>query len=174
MKLINLSTMRAYNAIPKGSYIVLLVGEIRSGGKYYSMFNHLNIPGELYQTYIKIQHNTWSGRNGAYRNNPRALTAHEMIAVIKKPSGYEITLLVPTRYKGDLRDIKTSTWKDIVSEVLRNIGEGSSLDEIYSEIEGHKKTETNQNWRAKVRQILQQLEASGLAEHVSRGTWKAA
>ncbi len=35
------------------------------------------------------------------------------------------------------------TWKDVVKEALAEIGSSGHLDEIYSKINGHPKTETN-------------------------------
>lgn len=169
MTKINLATMRAYSAMQPGAFMVILVGEIRADGRYYSMYQNLALPGEFYQSYIKLQHNTWSGRQGGYNKNLRALTGHEMIAVIRKPSGYEIAYVVPKEYIMDIRDSKTATWRDVVLAVLRKLGNTASLENIYSEIEGHKKCSTNPHWQAKVRQTLQMYCTS-----VERGVWKMA
>lgn len=154
MKQINLSTMRAYMAIPKGSFIVILVGEIRAKNQYMSMYQHLALPGEIFQSYVKLQHNTWSSRQGTYSTSQRALTSHEMIVVLKKPSGYELCYIYPKEAKMDIRDCNTATWKDVVSYVMQNL-KSASLQMIYKEIEGYSKCKKNPNWQAKVRQTLQ-------------------
>ena len=41
------------------------------------------------------------------------------------------------------------TWKDVVKEALLEIGNSGHLDDIYSKIRGHPKTETNPIWRDK-------------------------
>ena len=48
------------------------------------------------------------------------------------------------------------TWKDVVKEALSEIGTSGRLDDIYSKIKGHPKTETNPTWRDTVRRTLQQ------------------
>ncbi|NJD54673.1 MAG: hypothetical protein FIB07_17665 [Candidatus Methanoperedens sp.] len=48
------------------------------------------------------------------------------------------------------------TWKDVVKEALLEIGSSGHLDDIYSKIKGHPKTETNPTWRDTVRRTLQQ------------------
>ncbi|HEY9205732.1 MAG TPA: hypothetical protein VIO58_07395 [Candidatus Methanoperedens sp.] len=48
------------------------------------------------------------------------------------------------------------TWKDVVKEALAEIGTSGHLDNIYSKIKGHPKTETNPTWRDTVRRTLQQ------------------
>jgi len=170
MKLVNLSTMRAYSALPSGSYMVILVGEIRSNGRFYSMMQNLCLPGEHFQTYVKLQHNTWSGRKSySGGRSPRAMTGHEMIAVIKKPSGYEIAYVIPREYVLDIRDSQTATWKDVVHAVMNKLGT-ANLSRIYEEIEGYKKCRNNPHWRDKVRQTLKR----GGFKHVSEGVWAAA
>lgn len=174
MRSVNHAIIRAYNAMPKGSYEVCLVGEIRSHGQYRSMMQNLSIPGILHQTFIKIQHNTVSGRRNYSCNNDYALTGHEMIAVIKKPSGYELSIVIPRRYTMDIRDSKMATWKDVVMAAVRNLGGTQKNSDIYLEIENHEKAARNPNWRAKVRQTLQVLSQAGLIVHVAEGQWRAA
>lgn len=174
MRSVNHAIIRAYNAMPKGSYEVCLVGEIRSHGQYRSMMQNLSIPGILHQTFIKIQHNTVSGRRNYSCNNDYALTGHEMIAVIKKPSGYELSIVIPRRYTMDIRDSKMATWKDVVMAAVRNLGGTQKNSDIYLEIENHEKAARNPNWKAKVRQTLQVLSQAGLIVHVAEGQWRAA
>lgn len=185
MKAINKAILRGYAAMPFGSYQAVVIGDIRRkvDGKsvFKSMLTDLAIPGEMVQLLVKMQHNTVSGRNAMYNNtstNKRNffLIEHEFVVVIKKPSGYEIAYILPKQYEMDIRDSKTTaTWKDVVYAVMRNLGKESSLDEIYSEIEGHKKTQANpENWKAKVRQVLQQLQQAGVTINTQRGVWKLA
>ena len=172
MKTINKAVMRGYAAMPKGSYQAVVVGDIRRNGEFHSMLHDLAIPGKLEQLLVKMQHNTTSGRT---RQKPNGifLIEHEFITVIKKPSGYEIAYTVPKRYRMDIRDSKTATWKDVVYAII-NQGQEMSLAEIYREIQGHKKTESNPNWKAKVRQTLQMLRNDHVVYSVCRGTWKIA
>lgn len=171
---VNHALLRAYNAMPAGSYEVCLVGEIRSKGQYRSMMQHLVIPGELHQTFIKLQHNTVSGRKTYGYGGDRALTGHEMIAVIKKPSGFELTYIMPRKVSMDIRDSNMATWKDVVMSVIRDIKSVFDLPTVYQALDGHKKASANRNWQAKVRQTLQMLEASGMVCHIARGQWKLA
>lgn len=56
----------------------------------------------------------------------------------------------------DMRDIRMSTWRDIIIGVLDNMGGKATLDQIYSAVEGHKRTRSGKNshWKEKVRQTL--------------------
>ncbi len=170
MNAVNHAIMRGYNSLHPGAYEVVLVGEIRSKGEYRSMMADLIRPTQLHQTFIKMQHNCVSDRSGnSYSKSDRTLTGHEMIAVFKKPSGYEIAYIVPRTVTMDIRDSVQATWQDVVASVMRKLGE-ASLDAIYTELEGRKKTENNPHWKEKVRQTLQK----GCYINSSRGYWKLA
>lgn len=175
MRCVNHAIIRTYNAMPTGAYEVCLVGEIRTNGQYHSMMQNLAIPGILHQIYVKVQHNTTSGRRMyAYGKSDFALTGHEMIAVIKKPSGFEIAYTVPKQYKMDIRDSNMATWKDVVMNVIRNIHGIITNEMVYDALKGHKRIQNNLNYKAKVRQTLQKLEKSGLVIHVGEGQWTMA
>ena len=170
MNAVNHAIMRGYNSLQPGAYEVVLVGEIRSKGQYRSMMADLIRPTALHQTFVKLQHNCVSDRSGrSYGHSDRALTGHEMIAVFRKPTGYEIAYVVPKEYKLDIRDSQMATWKDVVASVMHKL-KNASLDAIYSEIEGCKKAKSNANWKAKVRQTLQ----FGDYINTSRGQWALA
>lgn len=180
MNAVNKAVMRGFSSMPKGSYQAIIVGDVRrkTNGKstFKSMLADLCIPGELEQILVKMQHNTVSSRNCYSKQRTFFLIEHEFIVVIKKPSGYEIAYVMPQRCTSDIRDsIFTATWKDVVFTVLTSIGHEASLAQIYAEIDGHKKTRKNpNNWKAKVRQVLQQLGSAGLAVNTKRGYWAIA
>lgn len=179
MNCINKAVLRGYSAMPSGSYQAVVVGDVRNRVNGVSMFRsmlaELAIPGEMVQLLVKQQHNTVSGRSGnTYSNGNKRnffLIEHEFIVVIKKPSGYEIAYVLPQKYELDVRDSNSATWKDVVCSVLRKLGKTSNLSEIYAEIDGHKKCETNPHWKDKVRQVLQQLQKTGLLINAERGYW---
>lgn len=175
MNAINKAIMRGYSAMPKGSLQAVVCGDVRRkvDGKsvFRSMMTNLVIPGEMVQLLIKEQHNTVSGRNSSYNNLSFFLIEHEYIVVIKKPSGFEIAFTIPKKYTTDLRDAKSSTWKDVVYTTLRELRGEQKLEAIYSQIDGHKKAQNNTHWKEKVRQVLQQLKAAGLVTSSERGTW---
>lgn len=172
MRAINYSTMRAYAALPKGSFLVLLVGEIRSKGHYYSMFQNLAIPGVMFQTYVKIQNNA-SSFFSTYGKSQRALTMHEMIAVIRKPSGYEMAYIVPRVVKLDMRDAQCVTWKDVVMAYAYE-RHSFTTKEIENDLKNHQRGRNNQHVEEKIRQTCQQLVKAGLLVHPVRGTWQLA
>ena len=179
MNAINKAILRGFAAMPNGSYQAVVVGDIRKkvNGKsiFRSMLKDLAMPGETIQILVKMQHNTVSGRNSSYSGNRNFfLIEHEFVVITKKPSGYEIAYVLPKKYKMDIRDSRSATWKDVVYTVLRELDHSASLEEIYDSIEGHEKCNANIHWKDKVRQVLQSLAKTGKTVNVSRGVWACA
>lgn len=73
--------------------------------------------------------------------------------------------------EADMRDLKVSTWRDVVAAVLDKLGGKASLSELYEAIDGHKKTKNNPHWKAKIRQTLQMGDCFTSSE---RGVWSVA
>lgn len=78
-------------------------------------------------------------------------------------------IILPHNYNVDIRDSKTSTWRDVVYAALKTLNGKCSLDELYAEIGGHKKTEANPHWKEKIRQVLQSYKMFNSPE---RGVWQ--
>ena len=169
MKTLNEVVMKYYSAMEPGARMSILMGDVRRGGLH-SMLTDIVKPGNLEQIIIKAQHNCVSdGRT--YSNRNFVPIVHEYIMVLKKLAPYLINFKLPQEYELDTRDSNSSTWKDVVFVALKKIGRNASLEEIYSEIEGHKKTQNNNNWQAKIRQTLQM---SNVFVHVDNGVWAVA
>ena len=171
MLAVNHAVMRAYSAMPAGSYEVILVGEIRTKGEYHSMFRALALPGILHQTFVKMQHNTMStGRT--YSSNDFAMTAHEMIAVIKKPGGYEISFVMPKKYALDIRNSTSATWKDVVMSVVRECRQPFvTYQYVTDQVRGYEKAKSNSHLEEKIRQTLQRLCRDGLLAKMDTNKW---
>lgn len=169
MKTLNEIVMKYYAAMDTGARMGILMGDVRRNGKFYSMLAEIVKPGNLEQILIKTQHNTVSGRkNIAYANNSFTPLAHEYLMVLKKLSPYIIDFMHTKHYEMDIRDSKTTTWRDVVLATLRKLGGKATLYSIYEEIEGHNKCKNNVNWQAKVRQVLQEYKEFASDQ---RGCW---
>ena len=171
IKALNKIICKYYASIDSGGRMGVLVGDIRRQGRFYSMLADMARPGELEQIYIKTQHNCVSnGRR--YSGNRFTPIAHEYLVVLKKPAPYMADFVLPKLYRNDLRDnVNTVTWKQVVFAALKKLGGKGSLEDIYAEVEGHKKTETNKDWKAKIRQVMQ---LSELFSSPKRGVWQIA
>lgn len=169
VKAMNYCMMKQYSALQTGGRIGILMGDMRRKGKYYSMFLELAKPGEIESVVIKKQSNTLSGYK-TYSNNKFIPIEHETFLILKKPSPYVLDFSYLKKAALDIRDSISATWKDVVNAVMDKFhGLAVSLEQIYAEIEGHQKTLSNPNWKAKVRQTLQQLSN---CINVEKGKWQ--
>lgn len=169
VKMQNYCTMKQYAALETGGRLVILMGDIKKKGKLYSQLLDIIKPGTVENIIIKEQFNCTSDRTSYSRKF--IPICHEYLLILRKdvPLMYHCTMTV--RNDTDIRDVECSTWKNVVIEILQYIGRPARLDEIYGAIEGHRKTKSNPNWRAKVRQILNQNREF---QSINRGVWELA
>lgn len=150
----NYCMIKQFAALEKGGRMFVLMGDMKRKGRLYSMLADIVKPGQLEQIIIKAQHNCWSDRQ-TYSNNNFVAIAHEYLMVVKKENG----LIVPVSYSVkrtlDIRDSKTASWRDVMFAILEEAGGEMTLEELYAKMEGKKKTEDNVNWKAKIRQTMQ-------------------
>lgn len=168
MKVLNAVVMKYYAALENGSYMSVLMGDVRRGG-FHSMFTDIVKPGELQQVIIKKQNN-YSSAGKTYQARNFVPIEHEYIMVLKKLMPYIINFQLPQKHEIDIRDSESATWADVVYAVIKDKG-GISLSEIYTSIEGHKKCQKNPHWKEKIRQTLQQY---AIFVSTERGIWQVA
>ena len=166
MYTLNCVIMKYYAAMESGARMSILMGDVRRGGLH-SMLTDIVKPGELQQIIIKQQHNFMSAGK-TYQSRNFVPIEHEYLMVLKKLSPYIIDFICAEKHSMDIRDSQSATWRDVISAVMQSKG-NCSLDQIYSEVEGYKKCESNPNWKAKVRQVLQLN--PNLFRSAERGVW---
>lgn len=167
VKTMNECLMKFYQSMDTGARMCVLMGDIKKKGRLYSMLSEIVKPGHLENIVIKAQHNCVS--DGRTYSGSFIPIVHEYIMILKKPSAYEMEIILPHNYNVDIRDSKTSTWRDVVYAALKTLNGKCSLDELYAEIGGHKKTEANPHWREKIRQTLQSYK---MFNSPARGVWQ--
>lgn len=168
VKQMNFCMMKQFAALEKGGRMFVLMGDIKKKGKLYSMLADIIKPGTLEQIVIKAQHNCVSDRT-YYSNKNFIPIIHEYVMILRKDS----SLIIPVKYtkdsEMDMRDMKVSTWRDVIIAIMENCGTTMTLEELYQKIDGHKKTQNNPHWKEKIRQTLQ---LNKMFENVDRGTWR--
>ncbi|MDD2268936.1 MAG: hypothetical protein PHY15_05225 [Eubacteriales bacterium] len=166
----NYACLKQYNALEKGGRMYILVGDLKRKGKLYSMICDIAKPGTIENIVIKAQHNCWSDKV-SYCSNNFIPIIHEYLLILRKDSPLVYNLKMTINRVLDIRDQVASSWKDVVADVLSSLKGPQSLDSIYREIEGHKKTKDNPHWKEKVRQTLQIHPQ--LFRSPERGVWQA-
>lgn len=143
-------------ATKPGSYYGTIIGDLRSKGRYvsYQAEAIARMPSdELAGVLIKQQHNTMSS-NKVYGNLKLPFISHEYIVLWQKKneSIFYFLNIVAKQAQNRL----TGTWLNVVKIALSSIASPSSLEKIYDVISQCPKVQANPNWKAKIRQVLNQ------------------
>ena len=148
--------------------MALLVGDIKKKGSLSSMPFELTKPRVLENVIIKTQHNCMSDQR-VYSGRFIPIV-HEYVLLLRKDAPLVVPMLMTYRITGDVRDMPGATWRDIIAGVLEECHGRASLEEIYQRVEGHKRAQSQQWWKEKVRQTLQINPQT--FEHTGRGMWR--
>ena len=173
IKMLNYTVLKQFSALETGGRLGILMGDIKTKGKVRSMLFEIAKPGTVESIVIKQQHNCWSNRSVNYSGS-FIPTDHEYFLILKKESPYILDFQIAKDISFDIRDSIDATWKDVVIAALEYLGSNASLDQIYGQLEGHRKSRVNSNWKAKIRQTLQYLRDCGIAASTERGVWALA
>ena len=142
-----------YNALRYGGHLAILTGDVKREGRLYSLIKDMQWYGLPIQHIIKTQHNCFSD-NKKY-NNKFIPIIHEHLLIFKKSDHYIIRCTITKTIDLDTRTRTKMNWHSVVLNAMEKLGGNATLKQLYSEIEGHAKTQTNKHWREKIRQTLQ-------------------
>ena len=116
---------------------------------------------------IKAQHNCVSDRR-TYGGRFIPIV-HEYVLLLRKETPLVIPFLMTYRVNSDIRDMPGATWRDIIADILEDCNGRAPLEEIYRRGEGHKRAQSQQWWKEKVRQTLHRYSDSFRQD--GDGTW---
>lgn len=173
VQMLNFTVLKQFAALEKGGRMGILMGDIKSKGQLKSMLLEIAKPGIVESIVIKQQFNCWSNRSVNYSGS-FIPTDHEYFLILRKKSDYILDFQITRNVKLDMRDSADSTWKDVIVAVLGFYDKPVSNEQIYAQLEGHKKAANNPNYRAKIRQTLQYLRDKGIVIQIERGMWQMA
>lgn len=168
VRMMNYCMMKQFASLEPGGRIAVLMGDMKRKGRLFSMLCDIVKPGTMENIVIKAQHNCWSDTR-TYSGNFIPIV-HEYLLICRKDEPMLIPLRMTVQRQADVRDLKSATWKDVVASVMESIGGTVTLEALYQEIDGHRKTATNQHWKEKVRQTLQIH--PDIFYHDGKGRWK--
>lgn len=148
----NSCMLKQFRSLEKGGRMFTLVGDIKRKGTLYSMIFEMVKPGTLEQVIIKAQHNCWSD-NRQYSSKNYVPITHEYLLVLKKDNGLYYPVMVTTNRHQDIRNAMKAPWRDVIAAIIEENGP-RTLQELYNDVRGFKRVQTNNNMDEKVRQTL--------------------
>lgn len=173
---LHMALMNQRDATKGGGYYGTIIGDWRRNGVYtsYQAECIARMPAqELAAVLIKVQHNTLSdAKSYPGMKLPRIL--HEYIILWNKPKQIMSVLGDLSRMASQQQERLQSTWRVVVRSVLCTLGGEAELDAIYARVSQNapEKLKSNPNWKAKIRQVLNQHPAEYKSD--VRGVWKLA
>lgn len=155
----HLALVNQREATAPGGLYGTIIGDLRRQGAYYSFQSEFiaRMPGnELKAVLIKAQHNVQSDqKNYGRMGMPKIM--HEYVILWEKPARVQVSLLSTLAQMANQANNRLqSTWRVVVKEALVALGGEADLSELYAKVEGSaaSKVSRNDNWKAKVRQVL--------------------
>jgi hypothetical protein len=148
---LELAVMNIHDAVEANGVYGILMGNLRRAGEYYNLSSLVEriAPGKLIDEIIKVQHNCVSDSR-SYRGNLVRIS-HEKLLVFRRQQASLFLLGAMQRRAEAMTGI---TWRAAVRRVLQG-GKVLHLKDINAKIEPFASSRSNNNWQAKVRQVLQ-------------------
>ena len=165
---LELAVINIHDAVEQGGAYGILMGNLRRDGEYYNLSSLVEriAPGKLVDEIIKVQHNCTSDAR-TYRGGKIVRIAHEKLLVFRKLQASLFLLGMVQRKTEAMTGI---TWRAAVRRVLQG-GKTLHLSDINAELEPYASSRSNNNWQAKVRQVLQD---DRYFDRVASGTYRLA
>lgn len=155
-----------YDSLEMGGAYGILIGNQRKQGKYLNLSSILErfCPGELVDEIIKIQHNCVSDRS--QYNGRFVRIQHEKLLVFKK-----IKQLYAVAYANWIEQkqakSRSVTWRSAIRAAFIK-KPVMHLSELYSELKSFSATKNNNNYEARIRNIVQD---ERYFKRLSKGTY---
>lgn len=167
IQVLNYCVLKQFTALEKGGYMAILMGDVKRRGTLYSMLLDIAKPGKLVNIMIKMQHNCWS--DSVDYSGSFIRIVHEYLLIVKKENPLLFDVQWSTHKEVDVRDIRHSSWRDIVAAVLEVIGKPAPLSVIYDAVKDHRRAKETNHPEEKVRQTL--YLHKDLFRSEGRGVW---
>lgn len=159
--------MNQREATRDGGIYTSLIGDIRKNGSFRSLqsdFISMMPKSELISVVVKAQHNCKSD----YRSYSGSFIPilHEYLLIWRKSRKSLFTISYESAKL--LQKQIATTWRTVIRIVMMKLGKPAPLSEIYKEVEkvAGDKIASNENWKAQIRQKLQEYHVN-----VQRGVW---
>ncbi|WP_304526757.1 DNA adenine modification methylase [Halomonas sp. I5-271120] len=165
---LELAIMNLHDATRPGGTYGILMGNLRRQGRYYNLSSLVErvAPGMLVDEIIKVQHNCMSDTRQYSSRLVRI--AHEKLLVFRRDQSTSLMFLETATVRAN--NMMTTTWRCVVRRVLQ-CGTTFDLQAIYARVEPYAQQRSNRNWKAKVRQVLQNPEHF---DRVTKGVYRLA
>lgn len=151
---LNLCVRKFYMALRKDGRLAVLVGDIRSKGKFYSIQHDMMRMGEFESFLVKGQFNCVS--DGRKYEKPFIPIVTEYMLLLHKKDVF----MVPFHYSQNScfsvaeTDLTALTWHHLIRMTFEAAGGRMSLVELYAKLQSHPKAKKNEHFKERIRATI--------------------
>lgn len=151
---LNFVIKKLYMSLRKDGRLAVLVGDIRSQGKFYSMQNDMMKIGEYESFIVKAQFNCVSDTKRYAK--PFIPVVTEYLLLFHKEDVFVIPFSKTLSSKFDLRvkDDPSLTWHHLIRMTMESMGGSATLAELYVALEEHPKSQKNEHYKERIRATI--------------------
>lgn len=143
-----------YRGLRVGGRLVLLMGNSRYKGKFYSMYKNMNLYGNLECVIAKAQYNCMSDSMNYKGKSKFIPTIHEDLVILRKDHEFSIPCLIVTKTVSSILTSIKSTWRAIMQSIVEHYGGKITRDALFAEMQKHPKAKGNNTLRNTMRREL--------------------
>lgn len=151
---LNYCIRKFFFALRKDGRLAILVGDIRSQGKFYSIQHDMMRIGQFESFLVKAQYNCVSDKR-TYKKPFIPVVTEYMLIYQKQDS-----LMVPFSWKTNQQfsiadvDLESLTWHHLIRMTLESLGGTAPLSNLYAVLENHPKARKNPHYRERIRATI--------------------
>lgn len=152
---LNYVIQKLYMALRKDGRLAVLVGDIRSQGKFYSMQRDMDRMGDFESFIVKGQFNCVS--DGRTYKKPFIPIVTEYLLLFKKKDPFIVPFSKMIHKEVDMKkhDCEALTWHHLIRMTLEEMPTGrAKLSDLGDLLENHPKAKKNKNYRARIRATI--------------------
>ena len=151
---LNFIIKKLYLSLRKDGRLAVLVGDIRSNGKFHSIQSDMMKIGTTESFVVKGQYSCVS--DDRRYSKPFIPIVTEYMVVFRK----EDSLIVPFTWTREgqfdigRKDCEVLTWHHLIRSTIEKLGGSAELTQIYATLEQHPKSQANPHWKDRIRATI--------------------
>lgn len=151
---LNYVIKKLYMALRKDGRLAVLVGDMRLGGRFYSMQNDMMKIGEYESFIVKGQFNCVSDDRRYAKPFVPIVTEYLLLFHKEEVLIVPFTKTLRGRFDVSARDDASLTWHHLIRMTMETLGGAADFQTLYQKLENHPKAQSNEHYRDRIRATI--------------------
>ena len=145
---------KLYMALRNDARLAILVGDIRSNGKFYSMPHDIMRMGKFESFIVKAQFNCTS--DSRRYSKPFIPVVTEYLLVYHKDDPFLVSYSKRLGNSVDIseKDVAGLTWHHLIRATIEKLGGEAKLSDLYDYLSEHPKSKSNEHYKERIRATI--------------------